>query len=150
MINEKVMLRMRISSQDVHYGGGLVDGAQVVKLFGDVATELLIRHDGDEGLFVAYDMVEFKMQLCAGDFLEVWGWIDKVGNSSRHMQFEAYKVITNAGIVDKPSACDMLEEPVLLARASGTCVVPLELQRGPQISKYLKPESRDTGGCKNG
>jgi 3-aminobutyryl-CoA ammonia-lyase len=132
MLNEKVMLRIRLSENDVHYGGGLVDGALVVKLFGDVATELLIRHDGDEGLFAAYDMVEFKAQLCAGDFLEIWGWIDRIGNTSRHMQFEAYKVIANAEIKGCPSACNLLPEPVLVARASGTCVVPGELQRGKQ------------------
>lgn len=132
MLNEKVMLRIRLSEHDVHYGGGLVDGALVVKLFGDVATELLIRHDGDEGLFAAYDMVEFKAQLCAGDFLEIWGWIDRIGNTSRHMQFEAFKVIANAEITGCPSACNLLPEPILVARASGTCVVPRELQRGKQ------------------
>ena len=126
---KEAMLRVRISEHDVHYGGGLVDGALVVKLFGDLATELLIRRDGDEGLFVAYDMIEFKQKLCAGDFLEVSGRIDTVGNTSRHMQFEAYKVITNAGIKDCPSACTVLAEPLLVARAAGTCVVPKELQR---------------------
>ena len=126
---EKVMLRVRISEAEVHYGGGLVDGAHVLKFFGDVATELLIRQDGDEGLFVAYDMVEFKGPVYAGDYLEIWGWIDKVGNTSRHMQFEAYKVITSAGIKDVPSACDLLPEPQLVTKASGTCVVPLEFQR---------------------
>jgi len=130
---DKAMLRVRISEQDVHYGGGLVDGALVVKLFGDVATELLIRHDGDEGLFVAYDSVEFKDQVCAGDFLEVVGWIDKVGNTSRHMQFEAHKIISNAEIESRPSACNVLDDPLLVAKASGTCVVPLHLQRGRQI-----------------
>ncbi len=129
MINEKVMLRLRISAQDVHYAGGLVDGARVMQLFGDVATELLIRHDGDEGLFVAYDMVEFKAPLLAGDYLEVKGWIDKAGSSSRHMQFEAWKVIESAGLEEQPSAANVLEEPLLLARASGTCVVPAALQR---------------------
>lgn len=55
----KALIRMRISAHDAHYGGGLVDGARMLQLFGDVATELLIRSDGDEGLFKAYDMVEF-------------------------------------------------------------------------------------------
>jgi 3-aminobutyryl-CoA ammonia-lyase len=132
MTGKKVMLRIRLSEQDVHYGGGLVDGAMVIKLFGDVATELLIHHDGDEGLFAAYDMIEFKAQLFAGDFLEVFGWIDRVGNTSRHMQFEAYKVITGSEDKDCPSACEVLPEPLLVARASGTCVVPLPLQRGAQ------------------
>ncbi len=127
---ESVMLRVRISEEEVHYGGGLVDGAHVVKLFGDAATELLIRHDGDEGLFVAYDLIEFKGPVYAGDYLEVRARIDRVGKTSRHMQFEAYKVITGAGIEGVPSACNVLPEPLLVTKASGTCVVPLDLQRG--------------------
>jgi 3-aminobutyryl-CoA ammonia-lyase len=39
------MIRLRISAHDAHYGGGLVDGARMLGLFGDVATELLIRHE---------------------------------------------------------------------------------------------------------
>jgi 3-aminobutyryl-CoA ammonia-lyase len=140
--SEKSMLRVRISEHDVHYGGGLVDGALVMKLFGDIATELLIRYDGDEGLFAAYDMVEFKGQLCAGDFLEIWGWIDNVGNTSRHMQFEAYKVVTNAGSDSCPSACNVLPDPLLVARASGTCVVPKDLQRGSRALKFYEEEGR--------
>lgn len=138
--SEKLMLRVRISEHDVHYGGGLVDGALVVKFFGDIATELLIRYDGDEGLFAAYDMVEFKAQLCAGDFLEIWGWIDNVGNTSRHMQFEAFKVISNAASDSCPSACNVLPTPQLVARASGTCVVPKDLQRGLQALKFYEED----------
>mgnify|MGYP001332754020 FL=1 len=129
---QKVMLRVRISERDVHYAGGLVDGARLMNFFGDVATELLIRRDGDEGLFVAYDAVEFKAPVYAGDYLEISGWIDQEGSSSRHMQFEAYKVIGNAGLPEQPSACSVLMPPQLVARASGTCVVPKSLQRGPQ------------------
>ncbi len=135
------MLRIRISEADVHYGGGLVDGAHVVKYFGDVATELLIRYDGDEGLFAAYDLIEFAGPVYAGDYLEIRGWIDRVGKTSRHMQFEAFKVIANAGIESHPSACNVLSEPVLVTRASGTCVVPLHLQRGRQDL-----DSDQTGG----
>ena len=39
-------LRVRMSAKDAHYGGNLVDGAHMLHLFGDVATELLIRCDG--------------------------------------------------------------------------------------------------------
>lgn len=129
---QKVMLRVRISERDVHYAGGLVDGARLMNFFGDVATELLIRRDGDEGLFVAYDDVEFKASVYAGDYLEISGWIDREGSSSRHMQFKAYKVVTSAGLKDQPSACNVLTPPQLVARAGGTCVVPKNLQRGPQ------------------
>ncbi|MFO7273678.1 MAG: hotdog domain-containing protein [Bacillota bacterium] len=124
-------LRVRMSAKDAHYGGNLVDGARVLGLFGDVATELLIRHDGDEGLFVAYDMVEFKAPVYAGDFLEVRGRITRVGNTSRGMAFEAYKVIAADPTPEQPSRARVLEEPILVARATGTCVVPKPFQRGP-------------------
>ncbi len=125
---EKVMIRLRMSTQDAHYGGNLVDGARILGLFGDVATELLIRHDGDEGLFVAYDSIEFTAPVYAGDFIEAYGTIESVGNSSRKMSFEAYKVIVPRPDISD-SACDVLEEPLLVCRASGTCVVPKSKQR---------------------
>lgn len=125
----KAMIRLRMSTQDAHYGGNLVDGARMLALFGDVATELLIRNDGDEGLFVAYDKVEFTAPVYAGEFIEAVGEIVNLGNSSRKMVFEARKVIVpRADISD--SACDVLEEPVVVCRAEGTCVVPKGRQRG--------------------
>ena len=122
------MIRLRMSSHDAHYGGNLVDGARMLQLFGDVATELLIRHDGDEGLFVAYDNVEFLNPVFAGDYIEATGEITKTGNSSRKMIFEAKKVI-RARTDISASAADVLEEPVVVCRASGTCVVPKTCQR---------------------
>ena len=108
-------LRLRMSAKDAHYGGELVDGAHMVHLFGDVATELLIKLDGDEGLFCAYDNVEFLAPTYAGDYIVVYGEIAQIGNTSR-------KDI-NA------SAADFLEEPIGVARASGTCVTPKEIMR---------------------
>lgn len=125
----KAMIRLRMSLHDAHYGGNLVDGARILALFGDVATELLIRHDGDEGLFAAYDMVEFKAPTYAGDYIEVHGEITKVGNTSRRMTFEAYKVIMALNDPENPSAAELLAEPMLVCRASGTCVVPAAKQR---------------------
>ena len=69
----KATIRLRMSAHDAHYGGNLVDGARMLGLFGDVATELLIRHDGDEGLFRAYDSVEFLAPVFAGDYIESEG-----------------------------------------------------------------------------
>lgn len=126
---EEVMIRVRMSAHDAHYAGDLVDGARMLQLFGDVATELLIRHDGDEGLFVAYDNVEFTAPVYAGDYIEAVGRITKVGNSSRKMEFEARKVITAAENAEYESAADVLDEPVIVCKASGTCVVPVEKQR---------------------
>ncbi|HLR35369.1 MAG TPA: hotdog domain-containing protein [Tissierellales bacterium] len=125
---EKVMIRVRMSAGDAHYGGGLVDGAKILELFGDVATELLIRHDGDEGLFVAYDGVEFLQPVYAGDYIEAIGEITKVGNTSRKMSFEARKVIVPRPDVNN-SACDVLEEPIVVCKAEGTCVVPKDRKR---------------------
>ncbi|MFN4190111.1 MAG: hotdog domain-containing protein [Pseudothermotoga sp.] len=125
----KAFLKVRMSQHDAHYAGGLVDGAKLLQLIGDVATELLIRHDGDEGLFRAYDSIEFLKPVFAGDFLEIHGEIVEVGNTSRKMKFEVYKVITNANIPNQESACEVLDPPVLVLRASGTCVVPKERQR---------------------
>ncbi len=124
----KSMIRVRMGAEDAHYGGNLVDGAHMLHLFGDVATELLILQDGDEGLFCAYDNVEFLAPVYAGDFIEATGEIVKVGNTSRRMTFEAYKVISPRPDISD-SACDVLEKPVLVCRASGTCVVPKEKQR---------------------
>lgn len=123
-------LRIRMSAHDAHYGGNLVDGARVLGLFGDVATELLIRHDGDEGLFVAYDSVVFKAPVYAGDYLEVHGRITRVGNTSRAMAFEAYKVIAADPTPEQPSRARVLDEPVLVVAATGTCMVPKQFQRG--------------------
>ncbi len=125
---EEALIRLRMSSHDAHYGGELVDGAKMLSLFGDLATELLVRYDGDEGLFRAYDMVEFLAPVRAGDFIEARGRIVDVGTSSRKMEFEAYRVISpnpEAG----ESGADLLDKPVLVCRASGTCVTPKDKQR---------------------
>jgi 3-keto-5-aminohexanoate cleavage enzyme len=126
---ERVTIRLRMSQADAHYGGNLVDGARLLALFGDVATELLIRHDGDEGLFRAYESVEFLAPVHAGDYVEVTGEITKVGATSRAMRFEARKVIRPRPDLSE-SAAEALAEPVVVCRAAGTCVVPKDRQRG--------------------
>jgi acyl-CoA hydrolase len=129
--NLRVVLRLRIGAHDAHYAGELVDGAKCLQLFGDVATELLIRHDGDEGLFRAYDSVEFLAPVRAGDYLEIEGELLSAGRTSRKMRFEARKVIENVrGVAGTaPSAANVLAPPVVVCRATGTCVVPAEFQR---------------------
>lgn len=126
---ETVTLRMRLSQQDAHYGGDLVDGAKALALFGDAATELLIRLDGDEGLFRAYEQVDFLAPLYAGDFVEVEASLIHKGNTSRKMQFRCYKVIAPRKDLSD-SAADLLKTRLLTAEAIGTCIVPKEKQRG--------------------
>nr|WP_269902719.1 hotdog domain-containing protein [Crassaminicella thermophila] len=124
----KTMLRVRMSAKDAHYGGELVDGAHMLHLFGDVATELLIMRDGDEGLFAGYEEVKFLAPVYAGDYIEVVGEIIKEGNTSRKMKFEARKVVTSRKDISA-SAADVLEEPIVVATAIGTCVTPKDCQR---------------------
>ncbi len=124
----EVTLRLRMSSHDAHYGGNLVDGARMLGLFGDVATELLIRLDGDEGLFRAYDSVEFLAPVYAGDYIEAWGLVKELGSTSRKMNFEARKVIRAAPEIND-SAAEILSPYVVVCRASGTCVTPKNKQR---------------------
>ena len=112
----KSLIRLRMSAHDAHYGGNLVDGARMLGLFGDVATELLIMNDGDEGLFVGYDDVKFLAPVYAGDYIEAEGEIVSVGNSSRKMKFEARKVIAPRPDIND-SACDVLAEPIVVCRA---------------------------------
>ena len=117
-MNIEVTHKKRYSTADAHYSGGLIDGAAHLKAFGDVATEILIRYDGDEGLFRAYSTVEF---------IEYKGKLVKTGNTSREMEFEAWKIIT-----PKPdlsiTACEVLKQPVLVCKAKGTCVTPKSKQ----------------------
>ncbi|MEO6954607.1 MAG: 3-keto-5-aminohexanoate cleavage protein [Polyangia bacterium] len=125
----KALIRTRIA--EAHYAGGLVDGARMLQLFGDVATELCIRVDGDEGLFRAYDSVEFLAPVRAGDFIEAEGKVVRWGTTSIVIEFEARKVIAPAeGHV--ASAADFLAKPEVVCRARGTCVVPKSMRReGP-------------------
>jgi 3-aminobutyryl-CoA ammonia-lyase len=121
-------IRVRMSTNDAHYGGQLVNGAHVLSLFGDVATELAIICDGDEGLLVSYENVEFLAPLYAGDYIEAYGSITKIGRTSRRMEFEARKVIAARPDISD-SAADVLEQPIIVGRAIGTTVVKAERQR---------------------
>src|SRR3974377_762585 len=118
-------LRVRLSASDAHYGGQIVNGAHMLSLFGDVATELAIMCDGDEGLLVGYESVEFLAPLFAGDFIEVTGRITRIGRTSRRMEFEARKVIMARRDISD-SAADVLEAPTVVGRAIGTTVVKAE------------------------
>ncbi|GAA0210355.1 hypothetical protein GCM10009527_002890 [Actinomadura nitritigenes] len=106
-----------------HYAGDLVDGAYMLGLFGDVATEVCIRTDGDEGLFASYSDVQFRAPVRAGDVLEATAVVTRVGTRSRTLDFEARVVCR--GRPDKgESSAEVLAEPIVAVTATGTVVVP--------------------------
>ena len=115
--------RRYVPYSHAHYGGNLVDGAYVLGLFGDVATEVSIRTDGDEALFASYEQVQFRAPVQAGDVLEVSATVTRVGRRSRGLTFEA-RVTCRARPDLAPSAAQVLPEPLVCTTATGTVVVP--------------------------
>ncbi len=123
-------IRLRLGQEDAHYGGNLVAGATQLRIVGDLITELAMRYDGDEGLFRAYESVEFLAPLYAGDWIDATGKIVSAGRTSRRCEFEVWKI--GAARTDiSESAAEFLDEPILTLKAIGTTVVPAEHQRFP-------------------
>ncbi len=115
--------RRYVPYSHAHYGGNLVDGAYVLGLFGDVATEVCIRTDGDEGLFASYADVQFRAPVQAGDVVEVSATVTRVGTRSRDLELEA-RVVARARSGAAASAAEVLEPPLVAVTARGTVVVP--------------------------
>ncbi|HEY3791349.1 MAG TPA: hotdog domain-containing protein [Bradyrhizobium sp.] len=120
------LIRLRMSTADGHYAGGLVDGARVLQLFGDAVTEALIRHDGDEGLMRIMN-AEFLAPVRSGDYLEVRAKLVAVGKSSRTFECTAHKTIEL--VAPEDSAANVFPEPLLVVKAHAVAVVPLNKQR---------------------
>ena len=139
-----VVHRRYVPYSHAHYAGNLVDGAYSLGLFGDVATELCIRLDGDEGLFAGYEDVRFHAPLMAGDVVEATARLVAVGTRSRKVEFSAHVVCR--GRPDRsPSAAEVLPDPVLVTSAVGTVVVPPATTRSdtpPEPESIRSPEVR--------
>ncbi|MFY1593755.1 hotdog domain-containing protein [Micromonospora sp. WMMD737] len=118
-----VVHRRYVPYSHAHYAGNLVDGAYALGLFGDVATEVCIRTDGDEGLFASYSDVQFRAAMRAGDVLEVTATVTRVGRRSRTIDFEA-RVVCRGRPDRGESAAEVLDEPIVAVTATGTVVVP--------------------------
>ncbi len=123
-VGTRVVHRRYVPYSHAHYAGNLVDGAYSLGLFGDVATELCIRTDGDEGLFASYSDVQFRAPVRAGDVLEIAAEITRVGRRSRVLEFTAHVVARGAATDDRPGAAEVLATPILATTATGTVVVP--------------------------
>jgi 3-aminobutyryl-CoA ammonia-lyase len=115
--------RRYVPHSHAHYGGNLVDGAYGLGMFGDVATELLIHTDSDEGLFAGYSSVEFAAPIQAGDVIEATATLVRIGKRAREIEFEA-RVVCRSAPDRGPSAADVLAEPIVVTRARGTVVAP--------------------------
>ena len=120
----QVVHRRYVSYAEAHYAGNLVDGAWGLALFGDVATEMCIRTDGDEGLFASYSDVQFLAPVRAGDVVEVTATLVRVGTRSRGMEFSLVVVARGQNAAGSESAARILGEPIVATTASGTVVVP--------------------------
>jgi 3-aminobutyryl-CoA ammonia-lyase len=123
-VGERVVHRRYVSYAEAHYAGNLVDGAWGLGLFGDVATELCIRTDGDEGLFASYSDVQFVAPVHAGDVVEAEATLTRVGTRSREMSFELRVVARGDATAASASTATVLEDPIVATTATGTVVVP--------------------------
>ncbi len=123
-VGQRVTHRRYVPYSHAHYAGNLVDGAYSLGLFGDVATEMCILTDGDEGLFASYSDVQFKAPVRAGDVLEITCEIVRVGTRSRVMDFTVHVVARGAATPEDPGAAHVLAEPIVATTATGTVVVP--------------------------
>jgi 3-aminobutyryl-CoA ammonia-lyase len=122
--------RRYVPYSHAHYAGDLVDGAYVLGLFGDAATELCIRTDGDEGLFASYADVQFRAPVKAGDVLATTAVLARAGTRSRVMEFEA-RVVCRGRPDRGESAAEVLAEPIVAVTATGTVVVAAPGGRPP-------------------
>jgi 3-aminobutyryl-CoA ammonia-lyase len=118
-----VVHRRYVPYAHAHYAGSLVDGAYALGLFGDVATEVCIRLDGDEGLFASYSDVQFRAAIRAGDVLEVQARVSRIGTRSRTLDFEC-RVVCRGRPDQSASAAEVLDPPLVAVTATGTVVVP--------------------------
>jgi 3-aminobutyryl-CoA ammonia-lyase len=123
-VGARVVHRRYVPYSDAHYAGNLVDGAYSLKLFGDVATEMCILTDSDEGLFASYADVQFKAPVRAGDVVEVACELVKVGTRSRVLELSVHVVARGAASPEAPGAAELLDPPIVATTATGTVVVP--------------------------
>jgi 3-aminobutyryl-CoA ammonia-lyase len=123
-VGTRVVHRRYVPYSHAHYAGNLVDGAYSLGLFGDVATEMCILTDGDEGLFASYSDVQFRAPVRAGDVLEVVCELTRAGTRSRLLEFSVSVVARGNPTADRPGAAEMLDPPLVATTATGTVVVP--------------------------
>lgn len=143
---KKSRIRVRLSEKDRHFRNGMISGSTIMQLMEDAGLELSIMDSGDEGFLAGYKNVEFFHTVYSGDYIEVVGWFSRIGNTSRQVELRAYKVIE--AIDGSPSASDILDPPLLVARATLIGVIPRSRDRGMQVSREVFPFKEDGSGEK--
>jgi 3-aminobutyryl-CoA ammonia-lyase len=123
-VGTRVVHRRYVPYSHAHYAGNLVDGAYSLGLFGDVATEMCILTDSDEGLFASYSDVQFKEPVRAGDMLEIACELVQVGTRSRLLELSVTVVARGNPTEQEPGAAEVLDPPLVATTAIGTVVVP--------------------------
>src|SRR5687768_18373332 len=112
--------RRYVPYSHAHYAGNLVDGAYSLGLFGDVATEMCILLDGDEGLFASYSDVQFRAPVGAGDVVEITATLVREGTRRRVMEFAVHVVRLLGATDDGPGRASVLDRPVAATAARRT------------------------------
>ncbi|MGV1007887.1 MAG: hotdog domain-containing protein [Dermatophilaceae bacterium] len=130
IVGTRVVHRRYVPYSHAHYAGNLVDGAYSLGAFGDLATEMCIRTDSDEGLFASYSDVQFLAPVRAGDVIEAEARLVRVGRRSREMRFEV-RVVARGNPGSSDSAATVLDPPLVATTARGVVVVPTEVVDGP-------------------
>lgn len=124
----RATLRVRMGAGDAHYGGDVVDGARLLRIFGDLITEITIRTDGDEGLLSTYTDVRFLAVVRPGDYIEATARLTHATRLRRTVALEAHKVVAARPDL-RPTAAEVLDEPVLVGTATAVAVVPVAAAR---------------------
>jgi 3-aminobutyryl-CoA ammonia-lyase len=114
---------------DSHYPDGVVSAGVITELFGMAGGKLSYMLDGDAGLMRAFENLEFLAAAYQGDYVRATARLIAVGRTSRKRLYEAHVIARCHGIGTLLSHGEILQTPILIARATGTAVVPLDCQR---------------------
>jgi 3-aminobutyryl-CoA ammonia-lyase len=114
---------------DSHYTDRVVSLGTIVEMFGIAGTKLAYMIDGDGGLMRAFESVEFLAPVYHADYVRCTARLLEVGKTSRKRSYELHVTARTHGIGPSPTSGQILDPPILAARAIGYTVTPLDRQR---------------------
>ena len=135
-MRKTAVLSYNMTSADAANPRGVVPVGRLFDFLGDVETEILILHDGDESLCISYEDIEFYEEVYVGDQLEFHAELESIGTTSRRVRAKTFKLATPAARLRIAGAGegDMVwfDTPKLVSQSIGTFIVARERQRGAQ------------------